>query len=370
MSLYEERLKRTMDAVHMEPVDKIPFSYNGPAYLARAEGMKISTYISDYDAAAGAAVNFCRRHPCIDTLHTPIISPYILCGQWLSAVRVPGVELPEDELWQIDEKENMHREDYEKILKMGYEAWLQEFMVKVLGDPMKKTIPFLQAMPGTVRRLAEEAQVPVVNAGNFCSPFEGFCGARGLMNFFIDLCEEPELVRAALDNAMDYTYKAATAQMDAQHPLGAWVGVWRGAPQFLSHDTWMEFVWPDTLKLIKACVDRNVVPILHFDSCWDTELESLKDLPEKKCILMLDGTTDIRKAREVLGDQVCIMGDVPSYLTANGSPEEVYNYVTSLIRDVGPETGLIVSTGCDAPLNAKDENIEAMLQAVTDFRIS
>ncbi|HIS80032.1 MAG TPA: hypothetical protein IAB52_01020 [Candidatus Scatomonas merdavium] len=368
MTLYEERLKRTMDAVHMESVDKIPFSYNGPAYLARAEGLKIADYITDFDRATDAAVHFACSHPGIDSLHTPIISPYVLCDQWLSAVRVPGVELPPDELWQMDEKENMHREDYEKIIKAGYEVWLKEFMVKRLDDPRKKALPFFQHMPQTVQRLASEAQVPVINQGNFCSPFEGFCGARGLMNFFVDLCEEPELVRAALDKAMDYTYQAAVAQMETMHPFGAWIGVWRGAPQFLSHDTWMEFVWPDTLKLIKACVDHDVLPILHFDSCWDTELESLKDLPEKKCILMFDGTTDMRQARKILEDQVCLMGDVPSRMTANDSPEAVYRYVIDLIRDVGPETGLIVSTGCDAPLNAKPENIDAIIQATVDYK--
>ena len=38
---YEARLARTLAAISMAPVDKIPFSYNGPAYLARESGMTI-----------------------------------------------------------------------------------------------------------------------------------------------------------------------------------------------------------------------------------------------------------------------------------------------------------------------------------------
>ena len=83
---------------------------------------------------------------------------------------------------------------------------------------------------------------------------------------------------------------------------------------------------------------------------------------------MLDGTTDMRQARQVLKDQVCLMGDVPSRMTANDTPEDVYKYVTDMITDVGPETGLIVSSGCDAPLNARKENIDAMIQATIDFK--
>ena len=47
--------------------------------------------------------------------------------------------------------------------------------------------------------MAVEANMPVVNAVMSGSPFEGFCGARQLMNFFMDLMEEPELVKKALD---------------------------------------------------------------------------------------------------------------------------------------------------------------------------
>ena len=50
-------------------------------------------------------------------------------------------------------------------------------------------------------------------------------------------------------------------------------------------------------------------------------------------------------------------------------PEQVYEYVTKLIDDVGPKTGLIVSSGCDAALNARHENIDAMIQATLDYTV-
>lgn len=370
MGIYEERINRMEKAVKMEPVDKIPFSFNGPAYLAKAQGLSMYEATTQFDKATDAAVAFSLDHPGIDSIHTPIISPYVLTPQWLSAVKCPGIDLPDDELWQIDEKEVIHREDYRKILDVGYENWLMELLTTNLGNPFSKLGSFMQNFPVSEARLKEEASLPVVNSGgSFCSPFEGFCGGRTLMEFYVDLVEEPELVRAALDKAMEYTLNSARAQLKDSPAWGAWVGVWRGAPQYISHDIWEEFVWKDTLKLINCCIDNGLTPILHFDSSWDKELESLKELPEKKCILMLDGTTDMRKARKVLGDRVCLMGDVPSRMTAYSSPEEVYKYVIDLINDVGPETGLIVSTGCDAPLNAKKENMDAIIQATVDYKI-
>ena len=86
-------------------------------------------------------------------------------------------------------------------------------------------------------------------------------------------------------------------------------------------------------------------------------------------MLMLDGSTDMRKAREILDDRMCLLGDVPSSMLAFGTPSEVYDYVTKLIDDVGPKTGLMISSGCDCPLNAKDENVDAMIQATVDYQV-
>ena len=374
MASFEQRWNRTLQAVHMEKVDKIPFSYSGSAYVARREGLTIAEFVSDYPKAIDAAVQFCKDLPGIDTLHTPIMNPDALKTLWLSEVKVPGRDLPEDELWQIHEYKRMELEDYEKILKIGYGPWLTEYMQK-LGDPGPSLAAFGQAMPVAIGRLASEAQVPVINAGGNCGgPIEGFCGARTLMEFFLDLVEEPELVKAAMDKAFEFLFANYVATLDAlpaaaRAVTGAWVGGWRAAPYMLSHDTFMEFCWPYLEKLVMATLERGVLPILHFDSNWDSELETIATLPPRSCILMLDGATDPRKAREILGDRMCLMGDVPSQMLAYSTPNEVYEYTTKLIDDVGHDTGLIVSSGCDCPLNAKDENVDAMIQATIDYRV-
>ncbi|MBR6114559.1 MAG: hypothetical protein IKQ10_05175 [Oscillospiraceae bacterium] len=374
MTLYEQRWNRTMRAVRMEKVDKIPFSYSGSAYIARREGLKIADYISDYPAAIDASVRFCRELPGVDTIHTPIMNPEALKTLWLSEVKSPGKELPDDELWQIHEYKRMEREDYEKIIKLGYGPWLAEYMQK-LGDPGPSLAGFVRAMPVAIGRLASEAQVPVINGGgNVGGPIEGFCGARTLMEFFMDLMEEPELVKAAMDRAFEVLYANYVATLDAlpaaaRAMTGAWIGGWRAAPYMLSHTTFMEFCWPYLEQLIMATIERGVLPILHFDSNWDNELETIATLPPRTCILMLDGATDPRRARRILGDRMCLMGDVPSRMLAYSTPNEVYEYTTRLIDDVGHDTGLIVSSGCDCPLNARDENVDAMIQATIDYRV-
>ena len=63
---------------------------------------------------------------------------------------------------------------------------------------------------------------------------------------------------------------------------------------------------------------------------------------------------------------MAIMGDVPCSLLSTATPDQVYDYVRDLVRDVGP-TGLILCPGCDAPMNTKPENMEALVAAGLEF---
>lgn len=62
-----------------------------------------------------------------------------------------------------------------------------------------------------------------------------------------------------------------------------------------------------------------------------------------------------------MGDQMRIIGDIPTSLLTLGIPKEVKNYCMKLIDDVGKGGGFILSSGCTVPFNAKFENLKAML---------
>ena len=370
---FEKRLERTMNAISMKPVDKIPVHYSGPACMARMEGMTMNEFVHDFDKATDACVHFLNEHPGIDAIHSPTMYPPVLANLWLSEIRTPGEELPDDELWQVVERDNMKPEDYERIIKIGYGPWREEYFKKYLGNIAEKTAPFIDSLPMTYGRIRKEAGVPIMKEGpDAASPIESIAGARGLVDFFMDIMDEPELVKKAMDVAFDHLYKTYTGSLDGMAAAGAkpsscWIGGWRGAPAMMSQDIWMEYVWPYIRKFIDATLDRGILPILHFDSCWDSEIETLKELPPRSCLLMLDGSTDMRRARGILGDHLAMMGDVPSTILAYGTDNQVYDYVTKLIDDCGSKTGLIISSGCDCPMNAKPENVNAMIQAAADY---
>ena len=79
--------------------------------------------------------------------------------------------------------------------------------------------------------------------------------------------------------------------------------------------------------------------------------------------LLVNGKTiSDSEAKEILGDIVCIKGNVPNSLLVAGIPQEVRDYCKKLIDVVGKDGGLIVDAGAVID-GAKPENVKAM----TDF---
>ncbi len=69
--------------------------------------------------------------------------------------------------------------------------------------------------------------------------------------------------------------------------------------------------------------------------------------------------TDLFKAKDVLGDRICIKGGVPISILAAGTPEDVSAYCKKIIDYVGRDGGFVLSTSTSVE-DAKTDNIRAM----------
>jgi uroporphyrinogen-III decarboxylase len=177
----------------------------------------------------------------------------------------------------------------------------------------------------------------------------------------------PEEVAAAADALTDSYYfvtRLITALMGIPR---AEIFLHRSSNDFISPDMFSRLSLPSLKRLVDRLVSAGISPVLHMDGNWDRNLEALRDLPAGRCIAQFDGPTDIFLAKRVIGDRICIMGDVPAAMLCLGSPTEVEEYCHRLIEEVGVGGGFIMAAGCEMPPNAKPENVRAMLESVRKF---
>ncbi|MFQ5409395.1 MAG: uroporphyrinogen decarboxylase family protein [Anaerolineales bacterium] len=368
-TLHAERLARIERAIRLEPVDRIPFVFMGIAFAPRYMGMSIADFCADADARVdvtlAAMEELGGEFDGINALPGGRITAS-LSALWLSRIAVPGRDLPADSLWQVDEAELMTVAEYDDIVEKGWSTFVREYMPRVIDvAELEANRAWARAnLKPVAERFRAHGYVPV-SSGATTIPFELLCGARSMQQFFLDLYRTPDKVKAAMDAMQPSLIRAGINAAQRSGVPGVWVGGWRAASALLSPKLWETFVFPYYVEMVSALAEAGVVSVLHFDQDWTRDLARLREFPARSCILNLDGMTDIRKAKEILGDHMAIMGDVPPSLFSIGTPEDVYNYVRDLARDVGP-TGLILGPGCDAPLDTKPENMQAFIAASKD----
>lgn len=363
--LYAARLQRIREAVALGKPDRVPVVLEYSGFAAQVTGTPMADFLRDPELNVKAMIEAFRRVGPADGINYGSFWPYGLCYAFMSRVKVPGVDLPADDTWQVIETELMKREDYDRLLAAGWPAYSKEFIDgRLLADAPPAYLP-PQRRPLDVPAAWRAEGIPVLSGGDVTTPFEVLCGSRSLPRFFADLIEIPGKVAAAMEAIVPHLAADAIRRARRQGCPAVWIGGWRAAPCLLSPAMWDRFAWPYLRRLVAEVTGAGLIALLHLDSDWTRELERFRELPAGKCIMALDGETDIFKARRVLDGHMCIMGDVPAGMLYLDSPEAVYAYCARLIRELGP-SGFILHSGCDIPANASLENVQAMVQAALD----
>lgn len=362
LKLYEENLERIQKTIRFEKTDRPPVAPCGTSFCAQMAGVSMAEYCAAGPGTADIHLQcWAKFDHMIDAVHGTHFMAEGLSARWMSRVKIPGIDLPDDQMWQVDEQELMTIEDYHAIIDGGFKKWESEFIRERLGDPLTKLEPLSRALPESMRKHREAGIVPM-GTGTLAIPFETLCGARSMPTFMMDLIRRPDLVRAAIETAAPEVLAADRENLRRTKPVAVWIGGWRTASELLSPKIWRELVWPYFKQTAEMVIEEGVIPIYHLDSNWDRDLEYFLELPRHKAIMALDGATDIRLAHKVLYDHTAVLGDVPPAMMAFSEPAEVKAYVKNLISDFGGR-GYMAAVGCDAPYNTKPENMAALIDA-------
>ena len=367
----EERLHKT---IRFEKVDKI---LSGPSimqFAATYVGMTQKEFIDDQERADAA-----YEKTFVDMGGWDIGRPIIARGAggipgFAMTTARPGRELATSSVVQFVEHEVMLPEDYDYVIENGYNALIKRLNERLNPNPpedKRSAEEKKQAEEKETARVNKETEkwkardvIPLMNGLGSIPPFDIFSIHRSVSKFPMDVRRNPEKVKAAIKACMPDIIANGKKSLKGSSIKRIGTASSRSSGTFISNKQFEEFVLPTWLEFVWAMADEGADIVFHCDCDWTRFLHYFKEFPAKRCLLQLDGATDIFKAREVLGDHMALHGDVPAPLLTLGTPDEVFAYCKKLIEQIGKAGGgFVLSSGCSTPDNSKIENVRAMVRA-------
>ena len=406
-ALYAERMKRVMDAVELRQPDRTPSVFFSTFWTARYGGITYRQAMYDYDKMAELTKRaVLELQPDLYAMphQLSLLGPIMdLLGykqlQW------PGHGTDENTSYQYLDHEYMKPEEYDDYLLDPTGFFLSKYLPRVgeafegLAElPMIPALYYIRLMVGIrpfanpnvinsfarIQKTAEEANrlmlhsveffkemaalgFPIAHGAGSITPFDFFGDyLRGSKGVMLDMFRRKDKLLAAMERALHFILKQAIAGAKATPSKFVFIPLHWGLDGFMSLDQFKTFYWPFLRRLMVGLIDADLIPVPLWEGNCASRLETIADIPRGKAIYWFE-RTDLVKAKEVLGDTVCLRGNVPTSMMCTGTPEQVDAYCRNLIEKVGKGGGLILDAGCGIPDESRVENVRAMFQAVRKY---
>jgi uroporphyrinogen-III decarboxylase len=408
--LYQEREKRIFDAMQLKVPDRVPVVFfDVPLLACRYVGLPYSA--AYYDAPAWRAA-FKKLFADLEPDGWAVAgreSGAALEATGTNFTRWPGGNLPPNVGNQVVEQEFMKDDEYDLFLADPSDYIVRVWLPRVYNSlkPLAKLPPLMSLgnnitaismlfaseefaqLARAMKRAGEEATKWNLEVGRMememaslgfphtwppafggvQPPFSDFSNSfRTYKGVVLDMFRQPEKLKAALNKIVEYRIATAKPAMKIEGKLaiGSSGEPHRVSDEFMSQKQFEEFVWPYWKRSIEATLN------LGYDTVWmfcegrrDKQLEYFTGFPKGSLVILFE-QTDICRAKEILGDRVCLMGNVPLPLLQLGSPQDVEEYCKKLINVCGKGGGFILANG-GGIYDAKPENMRAMVGSVKKY---
>ncbi len=403
--LYKKRVQRIIDAVKLKEPDRVPTMCGAGYGPARYSGYSVKDVMYDPEKFRNAWTTYMKKIDQ-DVLPTPnvrcgalwdLVKPkmYKWAGQGLhdncSPQYVELELLKADEWdWFIEDPSDFHLRRYlprayesakplEKLLPIqsagAFGAGFGAF-----SDPEIKSVFTTLAKAGEmeiewrkvvmdIEKTGKEMGLPVLYVlARGGVPLDTIgASLRGTVGTINDMFRQPDKLMEYIEKEIPGAIRSIVQTADMTGIPTVYMPLHRGADSFMSEKQFLKFYWPSLKRVVEGCVKEGLVPVLFAEGAYNSRLEIIKDLPEASVIWHFD-QTDIFKAKEILGDTQCLMGNIPISMMVTGKPDEVKEQSRRLIETAGKNGGYILSPGA-ASDDVKFENITALVEAAREYGI-
>ena len=244
-------------------------------------------------------------------------------------------------------------------MNVGYNA---EFFVEIA-----EALDYSIIRTGDTRILRKLVEMGAGREYLLCGEADGTMSipdGNSMVDLAVRLFKQPDDVKKGLDAAVDRGIQSGKTQLDAgAECLTMCADYCFNVAPFLSPKMFSEFITPYLHRLIEGHrsngayvikhTDGNIMPVLdQLVSCRPHALHSID--PQAK--------VDLAEIKKLVGDKVCLAGNVNCGLLQTGTDEEVETDVMRSLRDGMPGGGYIFCTSNVAFKGMPPERYKMMLE--------
>ena len=408
---YLAREKRFHDAVALRKPDRVPVASLAAFFVSRYGGISNAVAMKDYDRLAEAwykatlKLNWDMAPPAFTIFSANLMEMF-----GINTFKWPGKHFSDNAPYQFVEQEYMLADEYDEFLSAP-----SDFVVRKMMPRMAKTLEPLGMLPPlywfssgyTLLSLAStiagappianmleqiikigqdankynavqaklqmdlaEAGYPMITMAPCIPPFDWISDMfRGLRGTMLDMYRQPDKLKAAIDMFTSFAIASAFGAAEQTGVKTIFMPLHRGAGGFMSNAQFEEFYWPSLKQVILALIEGGLTPMPFFEGDYTPRLKYLAELPPGKVLGHFD-ILDLKKAKEMIGDNLCFWGNIPAQMLVTGTPSQVSDYIRNLIDIFGDTGGLIIDGAVDGvPPESKFENVEAMMETVLKYGV-
>jgi len=407
-SNYKASINRIKDAIQLKESDRVPVTIFPSMFPFTYAGMTVQEAMYDYDRCVAGFKKFVLDFQ--PDIHFGAAGPgpgkfYEILDYKLYAW--PGHGVAPQHTYQCNEGEYMTAEEYDLLITDPSFYFRNFYLPRVFGalgpwsmlPPLTgilemygvafNFIPFaIPPVQGAFKALFEAGAEAMKWAGavggvngelatlGFPNILGGFTKApfdtlgdtlRGTKGIILDMYRQPDKLLKALEAITPIMIGMGLgAAQQTGNPV-IFMPLHKGADGFLSHEQFEKFYWPTLKTVIVGLIEGGCIPFLAAEGGYNTRLEVIRDIPRGKTIWMFD-QMDMAKAKEIVGDTLCLLGNVPASILNLSTPEDVKAYCKNLIDVAGKGGGFILSNGSFFDY-AKPENLKAMVDFTKEYGV-
>ena len=224
------------------------------------------------------------------------------------------------------------------------------------------------AVVGEVGQTALESGYPTIWGGMSGAPFDMVGDMlRGTQGIMMDMFQRPEKLHKAMERLIPITINETVSSADASGCPVIFMPLHKGTGGFMSNEQFKTFYWPTFREVMIGLINEGLVPLPFAEGDYGARLEIVRDMPRASVIWFFE-QMDMARAKQILGDNACIAGNVPVSVMCTGTPQEVKEYCRRLIEVCGKGGGYILTAAAYMD-KCNPDNLRAMMDAAREYGV-